>query len=80
MNGHQQTCKACGKRDKFNFLVPDEIWQAALPAHLHNRVVCLACFDNFATERGVAYATSLSELCFAGESAALLFSVVAAAD
>jgi hypothetical protein len=43
-------------------------------------VVCLACFDGFANERGVAYATSLSELCFAGERAALLFKVIAAVD
>lgn len=80
MNGPHQTCKACGQRDKFDFHVPDEVWHAAVPAHLQNRVVCLACFDAFAHERGVAYATSLSELCFAGERAALVFKVVAAAD
>jgi hypothetical protein len=80
MNARHQTCKACGKRDKFDFHVPDEVWHAALPAHLHNRVVCLACFDGFAHERGVAYATSLTELCFAGERSALLFKVIAAVD
>lgn len=80
MNNQRQTCKACGKRDKFDFHVPDDVWRAAVPAHLHNSVVCLACFDAFANERAVAYATSLSELYFAGEHAAIQFKVVAAVD
>jgi len=26
-----QTCKVCNNRDKFNFDVPDDIWQGGLP-------------------------------------------------
>lgn len=80
MNSQQQTCKACGRPDKFNFDLPDHVWKAAVPAHLHGRVVCLGCFDEFAKERGVAYATSLSAVCFAGETASILFEVVEAVD
>lgn len=80
MNSQQQTCKACGRPDKFNFDVPDEVWRAAVPAHLHNRVVCLGCFDEYAKKMGVAYAASLSEVCFAGDGASFLFKVVSAVD
>lgn len=75
----QQTCKACGRPDKFNFDVPDDVWRAAVPAHLQNRVVCLGCFDEFAKARGVAYAKSLTEVCFAG-GASFMFKVMNAAD
>lgn len=71
-----QRCKACGHRDKFNFTVPDEIWAAAVPAELQNKVVCLACFDDFAAERRVDYATRLSSsLWFAGAAATFEFRV-----
>lgn len=68
-----QTCKACGNRDKFDFDVPDEIWQAVVPIHLRNRVVCLPCFDDFAQLQGINYAAHVSALHFAGDGAALVF-------
>jgi len=71
----QQTCKACGNPDKFDFNVPDDIWETVIPAHLRNRVVCLYCFDEFASRKGVSYAPSLRSLYFAGEAAAFSFSV-----
>jgi hypothetical protein len=68
---HRQTCKACGRPDKFNFHVPDAIWRAVVPPALDGRVVCLSCFDDMAKERDVAYAASLSEIWFAGDKATL---------
>jgi hypothetical protein len=73
-----QTCKACGYRDKFDFHVPDEIWEAVVPAYLRGRVVCLACFDDFAEERGIDYAAHVSTLYFAGDGAAFELRVVSA--
>lgn len=70
-----QKCKACGRRDKFNFYVPDDIWAAVVPVRLHERVVCLGCFDRFARKRGVDYAPHLTELDFAGDKASFLFVV-----
>ncbi len=67
----QQTCKVCGAPDKFNFHVPDEIWAAIVPAPYRERVVCLYCFDEFAAERGVNYASAVTELWFAGSKAVL---------
>ena len=74
-----QTCKACGNRDKFDFGVPNDIWEAVVPVHLRNRVVCLSCFDDFAEIRGIEYAAHVSALYFAGDGAALEFRVASAA-
>lgn len=67
-----QRCKNCGCADGFNFHVPDHVWRAVVPKHLENRVVCLQCFDRFAKEKEVDYATSLSGLVFAGQKATFL--------
>lgn len=75
-----QTCKVCGHRDKFNFDVPDEVWNAVVPEEYRDRVVCLTCFDNFAHRRGVSYAPSLRSLYFAGHQASCEFRPVRALD
>ena len=78
---HQrQTCKACCQRDKFNFHVPDEVWAAVVPPELVNRVVCLACFDEFARQRDVSYAMHLRTLCFVGDRGSVLFRVEGASN
>ena len=64
----QQRCKVCGCRDKFNFDVDDEIWKKVVPSKFQKRVVCLACFDDFAQKREVDYSTSLKSLYFAGNA------------
>lgn len=71
----RQTCKVCGRPDKFNFHVPDDIWKVVVPTKLQNRVVCLYCFDAFADCRNVAYAASLQSLYFAGDKATFEFAV-----
>ena len=75
-----QTCKVCGRPDKFNFHVPDRVWRAVVPRRWFGRVVCLACFDDLAAKRDVAYAASLSEIWFAGRRATLGLSAVVALD
>lgn len=69
----RQTCRLCGRPDKFNFHVSDAVWRAAVPLPYVNGVVCLFCFDALAEMRGVDYAHSLKELWFAGDQAALCF-------
>lgn len=76
---HQQRCKVCGRVDKFDFHVPDKIWEEIVPQEFVNRVVCLACFDEFARRKGVDYAQYLETLYFAGDRAMFTFRVVAAA-
>ena len=71
-----QTCKVCGHRDKFDFHVPDDVWEAVVPPKYRNRVVCLSCFDNFALARQVNYAPHLAiSLWFAGDAATFEFRV-----
>ena len=72
----QQTCKACGRPDKFDFHVPDEVWEAVAGAEYMNKVVCLGCFDAMAHQKGVDYARSLESLFFAGERASFVFGVL----
>lgn len=77
-SNQQQTCKACGHQDKFDFHVPSDLWKRVVPSWLRNRVVCLYCFDEFAHERNIDYAASLRTLHFAGKRAALEFRIVRA--
>ena len=70
---HRQTCRLCGRPDKFNFHVPDSIWQAAVPLPFADGVVCLFCFDALAEARCVEYGHSLEDLWFAGDQAVLRF-------
>ena len=75
----RQRCKACWNADGFNFHVPDDVWQTIVPPELQNHVVCLQCFDDFATDKGINYAGHLApELHFAGGSVALVLQVVSA--
>lgn len=74
----RQSCKNCGRRDKFNFHVSDEVWEAVAPAHLRNLVICLPCFDAFAAAKRVEYAHALGEVYFAGDGATFEFHAVVA--
>jgi len=61
----QQTCKVCGRKDKFNFNVQNEIWHEIVPPIFQNSVVCLSCFDAFAALKNINY--SIESFYFAGE-------------
>jgi hypothetical protein len=63
----------CGRPDKFDFNVPDWIWEAAVPPPVVSGVICLFCFDGLAEMRGVDYAPHLGPLHFAGEKAVFVF-------
>lgn len=69
----RQTCRLCGRPDKFNFHVPDDVWRAAVPPPFSEGVLCLFCFDALAEVRGVDYGPTLRELWFAGDQAVLCF-------
>jgi len=68
-------CRICGKREKFDFHVPDEIWEAVVGEG--GGVVCLSCFDDLAKKKEVQYAASLGkEVYFAGDQATFILQVV----
>lgn len=71
----RQTCKVCGRYDKFNFTLPDDIWAAIVPPEYQNRVVCLTCVDDFAARERIDYAQHLAghPLTFSGDQASFEF-------
>ena len=74
----RQTCRVCHCKDKFDFHVPDGIWEKVVPELYRNNVVCLSCFDEFARAREIDYSNSLEELYFAGNQAVFKFQAVSA--
>lgn len=72
----RQKCKVCGCQDKFDFHVLDSTWKKVVPLRYRNKVVCLACFDEFAFLRGVDYSRALESLYFAGDGAVFRFRLV----
>jgi hypothetical protein len=73
-----QTCKACGRRDKFDFHVPDDVWLSIVPESLSGLVVCLSCFDEFASKKGIDYSAHLRALYFVGDREAIELIAIAA--
>jgi len=71
-----QTCKVCGRRDIICFHVPDKIWEDVIPKNYRSLVVCLRCFDTFASEKGVHYASYLRECCFVGKQVSFRLKVI----
>lgn len=71
-----QRCKVCGKRDKFNFQIADAVWRQIVPPAFQGRVVCLSCFDAFASAKGIKYAHALTpEIQFGGELATFTLTI-----
>ncbi len=49
----QQTCKVCGRpQNEVDFCVSSREWNTIVPVRWTNLAVCLACFEQFAHERG----------------------------
>jgi len=69
----QQRCKVCGCRDKFDFHVSDNVWEEIVPDKYKNRVVCLACFDDFASKKEIDYSSSIECLYFSGNNTSIQF-------
>lgn len=70
-----QRCKVCGRRAKLSFIAKYEIWERVVPLVYQCSVVCLSCFDFFASAKGVDYAGAISEVIFIGEKASFEFGV-----
>lgn len=63
-----QRCKVCGRADHIDFQVPDDVWERVVPLEFRKRVVCIVCFDHFASARNVPYMDSMEkDIYFAGD-------------
>ena len=49
----RETCKRCWRENAVGFSVPNDVWRAVVPARHIENVLCLTCFDRYATARGV---------------------------
>lgn len=50
----RQMCKCCGRvQDEVDFIVSARTWAAVVPARWDGLAVCMACFDRFASDRGL---------------------------
>jgi hypothetical protein len=49
----REVCKRCWRENPVGFSVPDDVWRAAVPGRHCQHVLCLSCFDAYATKRGV---------------------------
>jgi hypothetical protein len=76
----RQHCSVCSCEEKFNFHVPDDLWEKVVPEAYRQKVVCLSCFDSFARDRDVNYANAIGDLYFAGDKASLKFEPESARD
>ena len=49
----RETCRRCWRENPVGFHVPDDVWRAVVPARHCQHVLCLHCFDRFATARRI---------------------------
>ena len=61
--------------DRINFHIDDKVWHKVLPKQYAEGVVCLTCFDYFASAKGIGYENALSEVIFVGEAAHFDFAI-----
>jgi hypothetical protein len=69
----RQTCRVCECSDKFDFHVSDELWERVVPRLYQKSVVCLDCFDDFASKKCIDYSNAIDVLHFAGDGAIFKF-------
>ena len=73
----KQRCDVCQRPDILDFHVPDDIWESIVTTPYQNKVVCLNCFDKFASRKRIHYVDSLKkEMFFAGEMGCLILNIV----
>lgn len=79
-NFKRQQCAICRCQEKFNFQVPDNLWERVVPEEHRARVICLSCFDNFAQAKNIPYSQNITDLLFVGDKAAVAFETKSATD
>lgn len=52
---HREICFLCHEVSRVGFLVPNEIWQAAVHFCFQNDIICLRCFTRLADEKSVEW-------------------------
>jgi hypothetical protein len=46
-------CKACGSLENCDFTVVDDVWRTAVPIQYQHEILCMKCFEFFASEKQI---------------------------
>ena len=46
-------CSICGDKTVFDYTVDDEVWNRIVPKDQRLGVICLTCFDQMTTDKGI---------------------------
>jgi hypothetical protein len=49
----RRTCNVCGSVDNCDFKVVDDVWRKAVPTEYQREILCLKCFEFFASEKQI---------------------------
>jgi len=49
----QGTCAVCGFLENCDFKVMDDAWQTIVPIEYRNEIVCVKCFEAFASAKQI---------------------------
>ena len=50
---HQATCTVCGFLENCDFKVMDDAWKTIVPIEYRNQIVCVKCFEAFASAKQI---------------------------
>ena len=49
----QETCAVCGFLENCDFKVMDDAWKTIVPIEYRNQIVCVKCFEDFASAKQI---------------------------
>ena len=49
----QATCAVCGFLENCDFKVMDDVWKTIVPIEYRNQIVCVKCFEAFASAKQI---------------------------
>jgi len=56
----REICKLCYSVNAIGFTVPDDVWNAVVPAGCRTQIVCLRCFARLADEKLISWDSDIS--------------------
>lgn len=64
-------CFGCGKTVDFDFVVTDDTWKSVVPREYRTAALCLRCFDEMATHKGIEWVKYVVSVQYTGENKTL---------
>lgn len=67
-DGLNLPCSVCGVVPVFDYHIDDETWEKIAPKAHHLDVICLACLDKLASQKGINISGHLEFIDFCGKN------------